>query len=59
MVSVQNLQESSLLLLVYKLNRQNTQPENMCNDVFEKTKRRAGKVSRTNVYAEAAVRRIL
>ena len=50
---------SSLLLPVYKLSRENTQPENMCNNVFEKTKRRAGKVNRTSVYAEAAVRRVL
>ena len=33
---------SSLLLPVYKLSRENTQPENMCNNVFEKAKRRAG-----------------
>ena len=34
---------SSLLLPVYKLSRENTQPENMCNNVFEKAKRRTGK----------------
>ena len=50
---------SSLLLPVYKLSRENTQPENMCNNVFEKAKRRAGKVNRTSVYAEAAARRVL
>ena len=50
---------SSLLLPVYKLSRENTQPENMCNNVFEKTKRRAEKVNRTSVYKEAAVRKVL
>ena len=49
---------SSLLLPVYKLSRENTQPEKMCN-VFEKAKRRAGKVNRTSAYAEAAVRSVL
>ena len=34
-------------------------PENMCNNVFEKAKRRAGKANRTSVYAEVAVRRVL
>ena len=34
---------SSLLLPVYKLSRENTQPENTCKDVFEKPKRRARK----------------
>ena len=50
------------MLPVYKLSRENTpeaKPENMCNNVFEKAKRRAGKVNRTSVYAEAAVRRVL
>ena len=28
-----------------KLRRENTQPENMCNNVYEKAKRRAGKVT--------------
>ena len=50
---------SSLLLRVYKLSRGNTLPENMCNNVIEKAKRRAGKVNRTSVFAEAAVRRAL
>ena len=50
---------NSLLFPVYKLSRENTQPENMCNNVFEKAKRRAGKVNRTSVYAETAVRRVL
>ena len=34
---------SSLLLPVYKLSREDTQPENICNKVFEKVKRGAGK----------------
>ena len=50
---------SSLISPVYKLSRENTQPENMCNNVFEKAKRRALKLNRTSVYAEAAVRRVL
>ena len=44
---------------VYKLSRENTQSENMCHIVFEKTKGRSGTVSRTSIYAEAAVRRVL
>ena len=39
----------------YKLRRENTQPENMRNNVYEKAKCSAGKVNRTSVYAEAAV----
>ena len=31
----------------------------MCDIVFEKVQDRAGKVNRTSVYAEAAVRRVL
>ena len=31
------------MLPVYKLSQENIQPENMCNNVFEKVKRRAGK----------------
>ena len=50
---------SSLLLPVYKLSRENTQPENKCNNVFEKARRSAGKINRTSVYAEAAVRMVL
>ena len=50
---------SSLLLPVYKLSRENTQPENTCNNVFEKVKRHAGKVNKTSFYAEAAVRKTL
>ena len=34
----------------------NTQLENMCDRVFEKTKGRGGTVNRTSVYAEAAIR---
>ena len=53
---------TSVLLPVYKLSRENTLPENMCNNVFEKAKRRAGKVNAeafTRVYVGAAVRRVL
>ena len=50
---------SSLLLPVYKLSRENTQPENKCNNVFEKVRRSAGKINRTSVYEEAAVRMVL
>ena len=49
---------SSLLFPVYKLSRENTQPENICHSVFEKVQGRAGKVNKTSVYAEAAVRRV-
>ena len=48
---------SLLLFLVYKLSRENTQPENICDIVFEKAQGRAGKVDKTSVYAEAALRR--
>ena len=50
---------SSLLFPVYKLSQKNTQPENICYIVFNKTKGRGGKVNKTSVYAEAAVRRIV
>ena len=50
---------SSLLFPVYKLSRENTQSENMCDIVFEKVLGRAGKVNRASVYVEAAVRRVL
>ena len=50
---------SSLLFPVYKLSRENTQPEDMCDIVFEKLQGRAGKVNRTSVSAEAAVQRVL
>ena len=39
---------------VYKLSRENTLAENMCDIVFEKVQDRAGKVNRTSVYAETA-----
>ena len=48
---------SLLLFLVYKLSRENTQPENICDIVFEKAQGRAGKKDKTSVYAEAALRR--
>ena len=41
---------NSLLLSVFKLSRANTQPENICDTIFEKTK---------GVYAEAIVQRVL
>ena len=50
---------SSLLSPVFKLSRENTQPENMCDIVFEKTLCRGGTVNGTNAYAEAAVRSVL
>ena len=46
---------SSLLFSVYKLSRENAQPENMCDIIFEKVKGRGGTVNRSSVYAEAAV----
>ena len=49
----------SLLFPVYKLRRENTQPENMYDIVFEKAKGCGGKLNRTSVYAEAAVRSVL
>ena len=42
------------MLPLYRLNREKTQPENMCDIVFEKVQDHAGKVNRTSVYAEAA-----
>ena len=48
---------SSFLFQFYKLSRENTQPENMCDIVFEKAQGRAGKVNRTSVYGEAAVQK--
>ena len=50
---------SLILFQIYKLSQENTQPENMCEVVFEKTKGRSGTKNRTSVYAEAAVRRVL
>ena len=37
-----------------KINRENTQLENLCDIVFEKAKRRGGTVNRITVYVEAA-----
>ena len=47
------------MLKVCKLSRGNTQPEDIRGIVFEKAQGCAGKVSRTNVYAEAVTRRVL
>ena len=41
------------------LSRENTQPENMCDIVFEKAKDHDGTVNRTNVYTETVVRMVL
>ena len=40
------------MLPVNKLSQEITQPENMCDIVFEKTKGRRGTVNRTSVHAE-------
>ena len=40
---------SSLLLPVYKLDRESTPPENMCDIILEKAKARAGTVKRMGV----------
>ena len=37
------------MLPVYRLSRENTQPENMCDIVFEKIQSCGGKVNRTSV----------
>ena len=42
-----------------QLSRKNTQPEKMCDIIFEKAKGRGSKVNRASVYAEAAVRSVL
>ena len=42
------------LLPVYKWSRENNQPENMCDIIFEKAKDRGGRVNRSIDYAEAA-----
>ena len=42
-----------------KWNQKNTQPENICDIVFEKVKGRGGTVNRTSLYGETAVRRVL
>ena len=49
----------SPLFPIYKISRENTQPENMCDIVFQKVKGRAGTVNRTSDYAEAAVQGVL
>ena len=49
---------SSLLLVIYKLTLDDTHPENMCDIIFEKAQGCAGKVNRTSVYAEPAIRRV-
>ena len=49
---------TSLLFPAYKLNRKHTQPERICDIVFEKAKGHGGTLDRTNVHAEAAVQRI-
>ena len=50
---------SSLLFAVFKLIRENTQLENMCDIVFKGTAGRGGAVNRAGIYAETAVRRVL
>ena len=47
------------LLPAYKLSRKKTQPENMCDVVFEKAKGCGATVNRRRVYTEAAVRKAL
>ena len=42
-----------LPIQVCKLSQENTQPENMRDIAFEKTKSRGGTVNRTSVFAEA------
>ena len=49
---------SSLLLPVYKLSRENTHPENICDIDFEKAKDRGGTVNRISFYADAVIRRV-
>ena len=44
---------------MYKFSREDTQPENMCDIVFEKVQVRAGKINLTSAYAEPSVRRVL
>ena len=50
---------SFLLFPLYKLSLENTQLENMCDTVLEKTKSHGGIVNRTSIYAEAAVQKVL
>ena len=50
---------SSFLFSVYKLIRENTQLEIMCDIAFENAKGCGGTVNTTSVYTEAAVRRVI
>ena len=48
------------MLPVYELTWENTQPQYMCDTIFEKAADRRGKVNRiTSVYEEAAFKRVL
>ena len=47
----------SLLLFLYKLSRENTKLENMCDNDFEKNK--MWTLNRTRVYVEAVVQSFL
>ena len=49
----------SLLFPVYKLSRENTQPENMCDILFKKAKARGGTVKRMSDYGEPDDRKVL
>ena len=49
---------SSLLFSTYKSSWQNTQPENICDTVFQKVKGHGRTINRASVYPEAAVRRV-
>ena len=49
---------SSLLFPAYKLNRQNTQPENVCDIIFEKAKCHESTVNRASVYVKSTVGRV-
>ena len=46
---------SSPLLAVYRLSRENAQPENMCDVVFDRAKGRGGTLNRNDGYAQAAI----
>ena len=50
---------SLLLFPAYKLSRKDTEPENICDIVFEKVKCCGGTVNRTSFYGEAAFRKVL
>ena len=43
---------------ISKLSRENTQPENMCDIVFERAEGLGETVNRTSVHAEVAVERV-